>query len=158
MKNAMSVLGIRGHKGQNSTGTRSPRFLALESRCRGFFITWHKGQNSKGTRCRGFLALASRCRGFSVLEPRCRGFFSSQKTPWNHDNVAYLSPFLDVVVFWSWNLDVVVFWSWNLDVVYMCLHGLVFVIIVKTKKSRIIMSIMLLKILQLSKFMQHLST
>ena len=117
MKNAMSVLGIRGHKGQNSTGTRSPRFLALESRCRGFFITGHKGQNSKGTRCRGFLALASRCRGFSVLEPRCRGFFSSQKTPWNHDNVAYLSPFLDVVVFWSWNLDVVVFWSWNLDVV-----------------------------------------
>ena len=41
--------------------------------------------------------------------------------------MAYLSPFLDVVAFWSWNLhvvtfrswnlDVVVFWSWNLDVV-----------------------------------------
>ena len=31
--------------------------------------------------------------------------------------MAYLSPFLDVVVFWSWNLDVVGFWSWNLDVV-----------------------------------------
>ena len=88
MKNAMSVLGIRGHKGQNSTGTRSPRFLAL----------------------------ASRCRGFSVLESRCRGFLSSEKTPWNDDLIAYLSPFLDAVVFLSWNLDVVAFWSWNLDV------------------------------------------
>ena len=127
MKNAMSVLGIRGHKGQNSTGTRSPRFLALESRCRGFFITGHKGQNSKGTRCRGFLALASRCRGFSVLEPRCRGFLSSEKTTWNHDVVDYFSPFLivvvllfpnlDVTVFWYWNLGVVVFWSLNPDVV-----------------------------------------
>ena len=90
-----------------------------------------------------------------VLESRCRGFLSSEKIPWNQDVVAYLSPFLDVVVFCSWNLDVVAFWSWNLDVAvfwswnleswYMCLHGLVFVIIVKTKKSRIIMSIMLLK-------------
>ena len=64
---------------------------------------------------------------------------------WNLDVVVFWSWNLDVVVFWSWDLDVVVFWSWNLDVVYMCLHGLVFVIIVKTKKSRIIMSIMLLK-------------
>ena len=100
-----------------------------------------------------------------VLESRCRGFLSSEKIPWNQDVVAYLSPFLDVVVFCSWNLDVVAFCSWNLDVVafwswnldaavfwswtleswYMCLHGLVFAIIVKTKKSRIIMSIMLLK-------------
>ena len=90
-----------------------------------------------------------------VLESRCRGFLSSEKIPWNQDVVAYLSPFLDVVVFCSWNLDVVAFWSWNLDVAvfwswnleswYMCLHGLVFAIIVKTKKSRIIMSIMLLK-------------
>ena len=90
-----------------------------------------------------------------VLESRCRGFLSSEKIPWNQDVVAYLSPFLDVVVFCSWNLDVVAFWSWNLDVAvfwswnleswYMCLHGLVFVIIVKTKKSRIIMRIMLLK-------------
>ena len=63
------------------------------------------------------MVLESGCRGFSVLESRCRGFLSSEKTPWNHDVVAYLSPFLDVVVFWSWNLDVVVFWSWNLDVV-----------------------------------------
>ena len=37
--------------------------------------------------------------------------------PWNHDVMAYLSPFLDVVVLWSWNLDIVAFWSWNLDVV-----------------------------------------
>ena len=35
-------------------------------------------------------------------------------------------------------LDLVDFWSWNLHVVYMCLHGLVFVVIVKTKKSLII--------------------
>ena len=62
-------------------------------------------------------ALESRCRGFLVLESRYRGFLSCEKTPWNHDVMAYLSPFLDVVVFWSWNLDVVVFWSWNLDVV-----------------------------------------
>ena len=80
------------------------------------FIRGHKGQNSTGTPCRDFLALESRCRGFLVLESRCRGFLSSEKTPWNHDVVAYLSPFLDVVVFWSWNLDVVAFWSWNLDV------------------------------------------
>ena len=80
-------------------------------------IRGRKGQNFKGTRCRGFLVLESRCRGFLVLESRCRGFLSSEKTPWNHDVVAYLSPFLDVVVFWSWNLDVVAFWSWNLDVV-----------------------------------------
>ena len=83
----------------------------------GTSIRGHKGQNSTGTRCRDFLALESRCRGFLVLESRCRGFLSSEKTPWNHDVVAYLSAFLDVVVFWSWNLDVVVFWSWNLDVV-----------------------------------------
>ena len=98
-------------------------------------IRGHKGQNS--TRCRRFLTLESQCLGFLVLESRCRDFLSSEKTPWNHDVVAYLSPFfgvmafsswnldvvvfrswnLDAVAFWSWNLDVVVFWSWNLDVV-----------------------------------------
>ena len=82
-----------------------------------YSIRGHKGQNSTGTQCRGFLILESRCRGFLVLEFWYRGFLSFEKTPWNHDIVAYLSPFLDVVVFWSWNLDVVVFWSWNLDVV-----------------------------------------
>ena len=46
---------------------------------------------------------------FLVLESRCHGFLSSEKTPWNHDVVAYLSLFLDVVFFWSWNLDVVVY-------------------------------------------------
>ena len=90
---------IKGHKGQNSIGARCCGSLVLDS--------W----------CRCFLVLESPCCGFLVLESRCRGFLSSEKTPWNHDAVAYLSPFLDVVVFWSWNLDVVVFWSWNLDVV-----------------------------------------
>ena len=64
-------------------------------------IRGHKSQNSTGTRCRGFLALESRCRGFLVLESRCRGFLSPEKTPWNNDFVAYLSLVLDVVVFWS---------------------------------------------------------
>ena len=62
-------------------------------------IRGHKGQNSTGTRCSAFLVLESRCHGFLVLESRCRGFLSSEKTPWNQDFVAYLSSFLDVVVF-----------------------------------------------------------
>ena len=53
-------------------------------------------------------------------------------------------------------LDLVDFWSWNLHVVYMCLHGLVFVVIVKTKKSLIICQLCCWKVFQLSKFMQHL--
>ena len=64
---------IRGHKGQNSTGTGiSMLWLfvlwknALESRCRGLFVSV--------SRCRGFMVLRSRCRGFMVLESRCRGF------------------------------------------------------------------------------------
>ena len=65
----------------------------------GFSIKGHKGQNSTGTRCHSFLVLESRCRGFLVLEFRCCGFLSSEKTPRNHDVVTYLSPFLDVVVF-----------------------------------------------------------
>ena len=107
-------------------------------------IRGHKGRNSTRTRFRGFLVLESRCRDFLVLESRCRGFLSSEKTPWNHDIVAYLSPFLDAVVFWSWNLDVV-FFGLGVPMSYMCLHGLVFIIIMKTKKSRTLMSIMLLK-------------
>ena len=54
-----------------------------------YSVRGHKGQNSTGTQCRGFLALESRCRGFLVLESRCRGFLSSEKTPWNHDVVTY---------------------------------------------------------------------
>ena len=50
-------------------------------------IRGHKGQNSTGTRCRGSLAFESRCRGFLVLESRCRGFLSSEKMSWNHDVV-----------------------------------------------------------------------
>ena len=65
--------------------------------------------------------------------------------PWNHDVMAYLSPFLDVVVLWSWNLDVVVFWSWNLDVVVYVPLQPRFRYHRENKKSRIIMSIMLLK-------------
>ena len=62
--------------------------------------------------------------------------FALWKNSLNHDVVAYLSPSLDVVDFWSWNLDVVV---------YVPPRPRSLVIIVKTKKSRIIMSIMLLK-------------
>ena len=65
-------------------------------------------QNSAGTRCHGFL----------VLESWCCGFMSPEKTPWSHDVVAYLSPFLDVV-FSSPNISVTVFWLWNLDVVFL---------------------------------------
>ena len=72
-------------------------------------IRGNNGQNSTGTRCCDCLVLESQCRGFLVLKSRCRGFLSSEKTPWNHDVVAYLSPFLDVVGFRSWNLNVVTF-------------------------------------------------
>ena len=86
--------------------------MSTENNCGG-----HKGQNSTGTRCHGFLVSESRSCDILVLESRCRGFLSSEKTPWNHDVVAYFSSFLDVVVFYSLKLNVVVFWSWNLDVV-----------------------------------------
>ena len=102
-----------------NNGTRKTRGTMKQCRNNGTLpdIRGHKGQNSTGTRCRSFLALESRSRGSLVLKSRCRGFLSSEKTTWNHDAVAYLSPFLDVVVFWSWNLHVVAFWSWNLHVV-----------------------------------------
>ena len=73
--------------------------IALAWSLRTGHIRGNKGQNSTGTRCRGFLAWESRCRDFLVLESRCCGFLSSEKTPWNHDVVAYLSLFLNVVVF-----------------------------------------------------------
>ena len=38
-------------------------------------------------------------RGFLFLESRCRGLSSSEKTAWNLDGVAFLSPFLEVVVY-----------------------------------------------------------
>ena len=63
------------------------------------FIRGHNGHNSAETRCRDFLVLNSRCHGSLILESRCRGFLSSEEMPWNHDAVAYLSPFLDVMVF-----------------------------------------------------------
>ena len=49
---------------------------------------------------------------------------------------------------WFFGLGISMSWFFGLGISmswYMCLHGLAFVIIVKTKKSRIIMSIMLLK-------------
>ena len=109
----------------------------------------------------------TRCRGFLVLETRCCGFLSSKKKPLNHNVVAYLSPFLDVMVFsprismsrFS-GLGISLPWFFGLGIPisrYICLHGLVFVVIVKTKKSRIIISITFWKIFQLPKFMQHLS-
>ena len=49
---------------------------------------------------------------------------------------------------WLFGLGISMTWFFGLGISiswYMCLYGLVFVIIVKTKKSHIIMSIMLLK-------------
>ena len=76
------------------------------------------------------------------------GFLSSEKKPWNYNVVAYLSPFLDVMVFSLRNsmlrffgLGILLSWFFGLGIPiswYICLHGLVFVVIVKTKRSRII--------------------
>ena len=55
---------------------------------------------------------------------------------------------LGISMSWFFGLGISMSWLFGLGISmswYMCLHGLVFVIIVKTKKSRIIMSIMLLK-------------
>ena len=71
--------------------------------------------------------------------------------------MAYLSLFLDVVVFWSWNLDVVVFWSWNLDVVVYVPPRPRFRYHRENKKSRIIMSIMLLKNISVVQIYANLS-
>ena len=93
--------------------------------------------------------------GFSMSWFFSRGFLSSQKTPWI--TMSWLiclrfsmscffglgismSCFFGLGISMSWFFGLGISMSW-----YMCLHGLVFVIIVKTKKSRIIMSIMLLK-------------
>ena len=55
---------------------------------------------------------------------------------------------LGISMSWFFGLGISMSWFFGLGISiswYMCLHGLVFVIIVKTKKSHIIMSIMLLK-------------
>ena len=132
-----------------------PLFQGVPLVLRWYSIRGHKDQNSTGTWCHGFLVLESWCRGSLVLESWCHGFLSSEKTLWNHDLVAYLSPFYDVVVFyrrismsWFFGLGISMLWFFGIGIPmswYMCLHGLVFVIIVKTKISRIIMSIILLK-------------
>ena len=84
-----SLTYIRGHKGQNSTGTRSRGFLSSEK------VPWNHD----------VVAYLSPFLDVVV-------FWS-----WNLDVVVFWSWNLDVVVFWTWNLDVVVFWSWNLDFV-----------------------------------------
>ena len=119
-----------------------------------FIIRGYKGQKPAGTWCCGFLVPESRCRGFSVLESQCYGFLSSEKRPWNHDFLAYLSPFLDFVVFP--NLVVPESWSRSFLVLKSRCRG--FLVLEsqcrgtsfslsswKQKKSRIIMSIMLFK-------------
>ena len=119
-----------------------------------FIIRGYKRQKPAGTWCRSFLVSKSRCRGFSVLESQCYGFLSSEKRPWNHDFLAYLSPFLDFVVFP--NLVVPESWSRSFLVLKSRCRG--FLVLEsqcrgtsfslsswKQKKSRIIMSIMLLK-------------
>ena len=55
---------------------------------------------------------------------------------------------LGISMLWLFGLGISMSWFFGLRIPmwwYMCLRGLVFVIFVKTKKSRIIMSIMLLK-------------
>ena len=61
-------------------------------------------KNALESRCRGLFVSISRCRGVLVPESRCRGFLVL-----NLDVVVFWSWNLDVVVFWSWNLDVVVY-------------------------------------------------
>ena len=80
-----------------------------------YSIRGHKGQNSTGTQCRGFLVLASQCRGFLVLESR----FSPRIS---------MSWFFGLGILMSWFFGFGIPMSW-----YICLHCLVFVIIVKTK-------------------------
>ena len=101
-------------------------------------IRGHKGQNSTGTRCRGFLVLESRCRGFLVLESRCRSFLSSEKMSQNHDVVAYLSHFsmswcfgLGISMSRFFGLRISMSWFFGLGISMswcMCLHGLVFIV------------------------------
>ena len=68
-------------------------------------------------------------------------FFSLQiSMSWVFGLGISMSRFFGLGISMSWFFGLGIPMSW-----YMCLHGLVFVIIVKTKKSRIIMSIMLLK-------------
>ena len=142
---------IRRYKGQNSTGTRCRGFLVLESRCRGFLVL--------ESRCRGFLSSEKMPWNHDVVAYLSPFLDVVVFWSWNLDVVAFWSWNLDVVVFWSWNLDVVAFcplkkrlgitmswliclrfsmsWLFGLGISmswYMCLHGLVFVIIVKTKK------------------------
>ena len=113
---------------------------------RQYSIRGHKGQNSTGTQCHGFLVF-----DLSVVV-----FWS-----WNRDVVAFcpLKKRLGVTMSWliclhfwmSWcfsprisilwflGLGISMSWFFGLGIqmsLYICLHGLVFVIIVKTKNCK----------------------
>ena len=109
-------------------------------------IRGYKVQNSEVTWCRGFLVLESRCRGFSVLESGCLGFSSFEKMPWF--SMLWLSclSFLDgwcfstrtsMSQFFGLGFLRLCFFGLGISMSwYMCLHGLVFVFILKTEKIR----------------------
>ena len=50
-------------------------------------IRGHKGQNSTGTRCRGFLVMEPPCRVFLSWNLDVVAFLSSEKMPLNYDVV-----------------------------------------------------------------------
>ena len=118
-------------------------------------IRGHKGQNSTGTPYRGFLVLESRFRGFWSWNLDAMAFWSLEKRlgitmSWVNYLRFSMSWFfgLGILMSWFFGLGISMSWFFGLGISmswYMCLHGLVFVIIVITKKSHIIMSIMLLK-------------
>ena len=110
-------------------------------------IRGHKSQNSIGTRCRGFLALESQCLVFLVLKSWCRGFLSSEKRlgitmswliclrfsmSWFFGLGILMSWFfgLGISMSWFFGLGISMSWLFGLGISmswYMCLHGLVFV-------------------------------
>ena len=108
-------------------------------------IRGHKGHNSAGNRCRGFLVMNLDIVAFCPLKNRL-GITMSWPICLRFSLLYCFSPrtsmsrFFGLGISMSWFFSLGILMSW-----YMCLHGLVFVIIVKRKKSRIIMSIMLLK-------------
>ena len=70
---------IRGHKGQDSTGTRCCGILVLESQCCGFLVLKSRccGLFFSVSRCHSVLVPESRCHGFLVLESWCCGICAS---------------------------------------------------------------------------------
>ena len=87
-------------------------------------IRGHKSQNSIGTRCRGFLALESQCLVFLVLKSWCRGFLSSEKRlgitmSWLICLRFSMSWFfgLGILMSWLFALGISMSWLFSLDVV-----------------------------------------